>query len=85
MKRILDEAARVTVPEFVVEVEVSCPNGQTLYDRLVEEEEELRLFAVELETRYGRLVPDITCEAFRLDGHAAHLPLLIEVTVTNPV
>ena len=85
VKRILAEEGRLTVPEVAVEVEVPGLDGQTLHARWVEEEEELRLVNVQLETGYGRLVPDITSEAFGDDGHARHLPLLIEVTVTNPV
>lgn len=85
VKRILAQEGRLTVPEVSVEVELPVEAGRSLYDRWVEEEEELRLACVELEARYGRLVPDITCEAFGSDDHARYLPLLIEVTVTNPI
>ncbi|NKI93913.1 hypothetical protein [Rhizobacter sp. SG703] len=85
VKRILEEVGRLTVPEIAVEVELPGVSGQTLHGRWVEEEEELRLECVQLETRYGRLVPDITCDSFDFDGQARHLPLLIEVTVTNHV
>jgi hypothetical protein len=85
VKRILEEVGRLTVPEIAVEVEVPGLGGQTLHGRWVEEEEVLRLECVQLETRYGRLVPDITCESFDSDGQARHLPLLVEVTVTNHV
>jgi hypothetical protein len=85
VKRILEEVGRLTVPEIAVEVELPGVGGQMLHGRWVEEEEELRLECIQLETRYGRLVPDITCESFDSDGHARHLPLLIEVTVTNRV
>jgi hypothetical protein len=85
VKRILEEVGRLTVPEIAVEVEVPRTDGQILQGRWVEEEEELRLERVQLETRYGRLIPDITCDAFGSDCHARHLPLLIEVTVTNPI
>ena len=85
VKRILEEVSRLTVPEVSADVEVPGVDGQALHGRCVEEEEELRLVNVQLETRYGRLVPDIIAEAFGVDGHARHLPLLIEVTVTNPV
>lgn len=85
VRRILEEVSRLTVPEVSADVEVPGVDGQALHGRWVEEEEELRLVNVQLETRYGRLVPDIIAEAFGVDGHARHLPLLIEVTVTNPV
>ena len=85
VKRLLAEAGRLTVPKVVIEDSVSGPGGRSIQDSYVEEEEELRLVDVELESRYGRLIPDITCEAFGSDGHARHLPLLIEVTVTNHI
>lgn len=85
VKRILEDVGRLTVPGVEVEAELPSTDGQILRERWVEEEEDLRLSCVQLETRYGRLVPDITCESFGSDGHARYLPLLIEVTVTNPV
>lgn len=85
VKRILEAAGRVTVPEVEVKAEVPGSGGQVLRDRWLLEEEDLRLTSIELETRYGRLVPDLTCEAFGDDGHARYLPLLIEVTVTNTI
>ncbi|URI07953.1 hypothetical protein MW290_05045 [Aquincola tertiaricarbonis] len=51
---------------------------------LLLDEEDLRLNCVRLEQRYGRLIPDVTCEVFD-DEHARYLPLLIEVTVTNVI
>lgn len=85
VKRILEETERLTIPEVIVEVEVPGVDGHMLHGRWVEEEEELRLACVRSEMRYGRLVPDITCESFGADGHARHLPFLIEVTVTNHI
>jgi hypothetical protein len=85
VKRILEEVSRVVVPEVSVEVVVPGADGRPLHGRAVVEEEDLRLANVELETRHGRLVPDIICETFDSKGNARHLPLLIEVTVTNPV
>jgi hypothetical protein len=85
VKKILAEAGRLTVPGVVLEDEVPGSEGKLVTGSWIDEEEELRLYAVELEARYGRLVPDITCEAFGADGHARYLPLLIEVTVTNPI
>jgi len=85
VKRLLAEAETVTVPEVVIEDEVPAPGGKRLRGRWVDREEDLRLANVELESRYGGLIPDITCEAFGADGHARHLPLLIEVTVTNTI
>ena len=85
VKRILAEVGRLTVPETVIEVEVPGVGSDTLHGRWVAEEEELRLSDVQLETRHGRLVPDIICESFDSDGQARHLPLLIEVTVTNHI
>lgn len=85
VKRILEAAGRVTVPKVEATAEVSGPAGKICRDQWVLEEEALRLSCVELETRFGRLVPDVTCEAFGDDGHARYLPLLIEVTVTNAI
>lgn len=85
VKRILEETERLTIPEVTIDVEVPGIDGQTIHGRWVEEEEQLRLASVRSEMRNGRLVPDITCESFGADGHARHLPLLIEVTVTNQI
>jgi len=85
VKRILEEAGRVTAPQVEARAEVFASRGQVYRDRWVLEEEDLRLCCVELETRFGRLVPDVTCEAFDGDGQARYLPLLIEVTVTNTI
>lgn len=85
VKKILAEAGKLTVPGVVIDDEVPGPRGKLLTGRWIDEEEELWLHGVELETRYGRLIPDITCEAIGLDGHARYLPLLVEVTVTNPI
>lgn len=85
VKRILAEVGRLTVPAVAAEVEVPDVDGQSLRGRWAEEEEQLRLANVLLETRYGRLIPDITCETFASDGQARYLPLLIEVTVTNHI
>ncbi|MDZ7914363.1 MAG: hypothetical protein U5O16_21395 [Rhodococcus sp. (in: high G+C Gram-positive bacteria)] len=85
VKRILESVGRITVPEVAVEVGRPGVGGQTLHRRWVAKGEDLRLASVRLETRYGRLIPDITCESFDADGQPRHLPLLIEVTVTNPI
>lgn len=85
VKRILESEGRLVVPEVYVELELPGVDGQTLHGRWAEEEEELRLSSVQLEARYGRLVPDITCEAFDAKDNVRYLPLLIEVTVTNHI
>jgi hypothetical protein len=85
VKRILEEVGRVTVPAVAIEEEVPGLDGRPLKGQWIEDEEELLLRDIELETSYGQLIPDITCNAFADDddGHARYRPLLIEVTVTN--
>jgi hypothetical protein len=85
VKRILEAVRRLRVPEVSADAEVVDADGQPLRDRWVQVEEELRLESVRLETRHGRLVPDVTCEAFGDDGQVRYLPLLVEVTVTNHI
>lgn len=85
VKRILEEVGRLTVPSVEVEVQVLDRNGKPRSDRWELDEENLCLSCVQLETRFGRLIPDVTCEAFDAKGDYRYIPLLIEVTVTNPI
>lgn len=85
VKRILAEGCRLAVPGLEVRVEVAAPGGRTLRGRWAVAPDMLKLDYVDLEQRLGRLIPDITCKAWPVDGGRVHWPLLIEVTVTNPI
>jgi hypothetical protein len=80
-----DPTTGCPLPEVSADAEVVDADGQPRRDRWVQIEEELRLESVRLEIRHGRLVPDVTCEAFGDDGQVRYLPLLVEVTVTNHI
>jgi hypothetical protein len=83
VKRILAEKRRFNVPGLDLPVEV---HGRTTSasQRVQIWPELLSLEAVELEQRYGRLVPDVTCSA-RGNLGARYEPLHVEVTVTNHI
>src|SRR5262249_25475303 len=69
------------------EVEVLLPDsGTALRDSwVVLDRQMLELDNVALEGRFGRLVPDVTCNARAPVGELTYEPLLIEVTVTNGI
>lgn len=85
VKRILAEQRRLCVPGLDVEVEARTHDGLELRKRWSCAAEELALDHVELEQRFGRIVPDITCKSWPASGGRVMWPLLIEVTVTNRI
>lgn len=85
VKRILAEQRRLCVPGLDVVVEALTHDGRALRKRWSCEAEELALDHVELEQRFGRIVPDITCKSWPAIGGRVIWPLLVEVTVTNQI
>ncbi|SDZ43122.1 hypothetical protein SAMN05518669_1354 [Variovorax sp. YR634] len=85
VKRILAEQRWLYVPGLDVVVEALTHDGQALRERWSCEAEKLELDHVELEQRFGRIVPDITCKSWSTAGGRVMWPLLIEVTVTNQI
>lgn len=83
--KLLAESQRLHVPGWVAEVEVTWPDGRVERRRAESEPELLALDLVELEERFGNIVPDLTCKAWPVDGGEVLWPLFIEVTVTNIV
>ena len=83
--RLLAESHQLNVPGWVAEAEATLPDGRVVRRQIQSESEVLSLDLVELEERFGHIVPDVTCKAWPVDGGAVLWPLFIEVTVTNAV
>jgi len=85
VKRILAEQRRLHVPGLDAVFEAPTHDGRVLREQWSCEAEELGLDHVELEQRFGRIIPDITCKSWPATGGRVMWPLLIEVTVTNQI
>ncbi len=85
VKRILAEERRVRLPGWSVYVQVPVPKGPPLVASWAAAPELMALDYVELEQRFGSLIPDVTCKAWSADGGRVLWPLLVEVAVTHPV
>jgi hypothetical protein len=83
--KLLAESQLLYVPGWVAEAEAKLPDGRVISRRAQSEPEVLSLGMVELEERFGHIVPDVTCKAWPVEGGTVLWPLFIEVTVTNPV
>lgn len=83
--KLLAESQELRVPGWVAVAEVAWPNGRVERRQAEVEPQLLRLDLVELEARFGHIVPDITCRGWPTDGGAMLSPLFVEVTVTNTV
>lgn len=81
--KLLAESQELHVPGWVAEAEVDWPDGRGGRRRAESEPQLLTLDVVELEERFGHIVPDVTCRAWPADGGSVLSPLFIEVTVTN--
>jgi hypothetical protein len=85
VKRLLAEAGKLAVPGLEVEEAVPAPDGRTLHGRWSVPSHVLEVSHVELEERFGSIIPDVTCKAWSEEGGRTYWPLLVEVTVTNPI
>ena len=85
VKRILTEERRIRVPGWRINVQVPATGPRALTSTWEAAPELLELDFVELELRFGSLIPDVTCNAWPVDGGPLFWPFLIEVAVTNPV
>lgn len=83
-KRILAEEGRVAVPELLVEVEVA-DSSDSLHLKWTMEADVFKLDQIEIEERYGDIVPDLTCKAHSEDGVRVYVPMFIEITVSNAI
>ena len=84
VKRILQTAGRVAVPALEVLEQLQAEGLPTLQRRFWVEDRLLSLSEVRLEHRMRPLIPDVVCEARSRDG-SRFSPLVIEVTVSNPI
>ena len=85
VKRLLEESRRLQVPGLLVEFELPSDEGLRR-DTWASQACELELAELALERRFGRIVPDVTCQAWPAGGNPAlSEPLFIEVTVTNVI
>lgn len=85
VKRILSEERRIWVPGLHVEVSVPGVDSTSISLHWTEPAQVLSLDYVDLEERFGRLIPDVTCKAWPEGGGRVLWPLFIEVAVTNLV
>ena len=85
VKRILAEAGRMAVPGLDITAVVPGRHGGEIRGRQQSSSSVYELDLVELEQRFGRLVPDVTCKAWPEGGGRVFWPMLIEVTVTNVI
>jgi len=83
--RLLAESKHLHVPGWVAEGEASWPDGRVIRREASGGSEELAIESVELEARFGHIVPDVSCRASSASGSWTQAPLFIEVTVTNHV
>lgn len=83
--RLLAEAKELHVPGWDVHVEAVLPGGKVVSRTESSGPLRLALDAVRLETRFGNIVPDVTCEAVSSEAGSAIRPLFIEVTVANAI
>ena len=84
VKRILQEAGELWVPELRVSEVMSAPGCAVLRKEWCAPERGLLIKDVRLEQRSGRIIPDVVCEAWDDDGPLWN-PFFIEVTVTNTI
>jgi hypothetical protein len=83
--KLLAESQRLHVPGWIAEAESIWPDGRTIRRCFEAESELLALDLVELEQRFGHIVPDITCRAWPAVGGSVLWPFFIEVTVANQI
>jgi hypothetical protein len=84
VKNILAEACELMAPSMEEVIEVRALDGRILRERVFEPAEMLELTHVDLEQRFGRVVPDLVCQGWA-SGGIWLIPLFIEVTVTNHI
>lgn len=82
VKAILERAGKLQLPEVAVVVTEFLTDGSIFSDAMVRTEEMASLRTVALETKLGRIVPDVI--ALRSD-ETEYPALLVEVTVTNKI
>lgn len=85
VKRILQDARELAVPELSVEVGVPTDDGRTLYGRWGEPAHVMELDLVAVEEPYDGIIPDVSCKAWPEPDGRVYWPMFIEVTVTNPI
>ena len=83
VKAILERERRIRVPELHTHAELRYANGHFAERSWSQPSQELSLKSVELEAHLGRAVPDVVATWVAEDGRTH--PILIEVTVTNPI
>lgn len=82
---LLAESAHLRVPGWTAEAAVTWPDGRVIRRKEVSAPEMLKVDFVDLEKRFGNIVPDVTCKAWPADGGEVLWPLFVEVTVTNQI
>ena len=75
----------MAVPGLDITAVVPGRHGGEIRGRQQSSSSVYELDLVELEQRFGRLVPDVTCKAWPEGGGRVFWPMLIEVTVTNVI
>jgi hypothetical protein len=81
--QLLAESKRLQVPGWAVCAEATGPDGRLVRREALSAPQLLNVDFVELEARFGNIVPDVTCKAWPVNGGEVLWPLFIEVTVTN--
>ncbi|MGQ0598603.1 hypothetical protein [Aquabacterium sp.] len=82
---LLAESKYLRVPGWTAEAAATWPDGRIVRRKAVSVPELLNVDQVDLEKRFGNIVPDVTCKAWPIDGGEVFWPLFIEVTVTNHI
>lgn len=83
--KLLSESKHLLVPGWTAKATVTWPDGRVKRRQVQQEPELLAVDLAELETRFGNIIPDVTCKAWPAAGGEVLWPLFIEVTVTNHV
>lgn len=81
VKRILSESKQIRVPELQAKARETAINGETVERQWDRPSELIPLLDVQLEQRFGRVIPDVTARVAAEHGEI----MMIEVTVTNHI
>lgn len=82
---LLAESEHLRVPGWTAEAAATLPDGRVVRRKAVSDSNVLKVDQVNLEKRFGNIVPDVTCKAWPVDGGEVLWPLFVEVTVTNHI
>lgn len=85
VKRILAESAEVRVPGLHASENLEVLGFEILTRGWYWPARDFRIADVQLERRFGRIVPDVVCSAVDTVDSAEYSPFFVEVTITNTI